>query len=701
MVTITQLPTDSQEEPYISWIVTIYVAHPVRMMFDRELKRFFLLFSLGLAFFCFALLKPGASMQSQYGELINLSGPLVADAQGKLILAYVAGEAGLPQGSRLRIQLPAGWYNIHGCPRVDDILKYQDKDPSGQGYFGLHKARSGIKVKTLHWNKEDMEGVSNRFVQTLGFEINGADMKSGERLELVFQARVKDARAYVPVIGGSGPILSGVILPGEDTGRALPVLHLAVKSGSANELWLALPSVAAVGERLHLKLSLVDSHYNPCRHWTGTIRVQRSEGFLGLPEFIELKDTDQGHRIVEIQAKKAGTFFIQARAMGVGEAISNPVRISESPKARIFWGDIHSHSQRSHDGMGIEPFAYARDITALDFYANTEHVRAITQAEWQAIQEDVRGYNQPGRFVTILAFENSTLGPSGHHNIYFPGDNAPLAVTDNLAESWDRFSEFNPLMIQHHTGIGWILGPPIPSFFFEGFNRVFRTAANWDKYQDVFRPAMEIYSLHGSSELYDPEDHLAYENCDLTLPHGKSLGPCNTGISMRGNHYARDAWAQGLMLGVVGGSDDHRAQPGKPGGSLTAVITEDLSRESIIQAIHDRRTYATTGDRIYLDFRINDAPMGAVISSQGPPRIRVHAIGTDSISLLQVMRYDRNSGVWQAAIEERPHLREVELERTDQAASGEALYYLRLEQSNLNHERPVRAWSSPIWVKKK
>ncbi len=666
-------------------------------MFNLKRKTSYLIFLFSIALISLPL-HSARPVSNQFGELKNLSGPLVADEEGKLILAYVSGSSALPQGSILRIQLPAGWYNIHGCPRVDDILKYQDKETSDPGYFGVIKAPPDIELKTRHWNREDIEGVSNRFVQVFGFELTSGELKPGERMEMMFQARVKDGKPYTPVTGGSGPILSEVILPGEIEGQALPVLPLEVNAGPPNEIWLALPTVSEVGEKIPLKISLVDKHYNQCRNWTGKIQLQKSEGFSGLPDFIEFGGGNRGHLLIEIQSGKPGTYFIQAQAPGIGKGKSNPVLISENADRKIFWGDIHSHSQWSHDGIGTEPFAYARDTAGLDFYANTEHVRALTQDEWNTIQEDTEKYNQPGGFVTILAFENSTWGPSGHHNIYFPGGEAPLTVTGDLAESHERFRELNPLMVQHHSGIGWVLGISLPRIFYEAFNRALPTAASWDEYRDVPRQGVEIYSLHGSSEFYDPEDPLAYEQCDLSLPHGKPVGPCNTGISMDGAHYARDAWAKGLMLGVVGGSDDHRAQPGKPGGSLTAVMAAELTRESILQAIRDRRTYATTGDRIYLSFSISGDYKDSVVYTHGPPEISIHAIGTDSISLIQVMRWDIRSGVWQVAIEEKPYLQEVSINRKDEGFSGEAIYYLRLEQADLSHARPVRAWSSPVWV---
>ena len=44
----------------------------------------------------------------------------------------------------------------------------------------------------------------------------------------------------------------------------------------------------------------------------------------------------------------------------------------------------------------------------------------------------------------------------------------------------------------------------------------------------------------------------------------------------------------------------------------------ELTREAVFDALHARRTYGTTGRRILLDFRVNDAPVGSEIALDAP-----------------------------------------------------------------------------------
>ena len=49
------------------------------------------------------------------------------------------------------------------------------------------------------------------------------------------------------------------------------------------------------------------------------------------------------------------------------EARTNPMRVTaEAPERSIYWGDLHSHGRHSHDGVGRDPFTYARNIAAFN-----------------------------------------------------------------------------------------------------------------------------------------------------------------------------------------------------------------------------------------------------------------------------------------------------------------------------------------------
>jgi hypothetical protein len=393
---------------------------------------------------------------------------------------------------------------------------------------------------------------------------------------------------------------------------------------------------------------------------------------------------------------------------------SNPVEVSAAPQSlRVFWGDLHSHSGFSYDGYGYDAFFAAREIAALDFYALTDHASfflksnsGLTASEWETTKREVVRHNQPGKFVTIPAYEFGARPPSGHHNVYF---NAADEIVPQLPllreEDYDQIQKVwqikdgvlppsvDMITVPHHTGILWngIEGMGSMVSFGRGFGDA------------KLRPLIEIFSSHGLSEAYAPEHPLSYKNLSPESGKNSSSGP----------HYAQDAWAAEELLGVIAASDDHGARPGQPFNGLAAVYAKELTRDAIFEALKQRRTYATTGQRMLVHFDIDGALMGAQLVKEPSyrPQINVRVTGTDDLEFVEVLKWDRRAGQWQ---DEHPrfeiiHRREGEgpqlaTQYVDSSFGGAAIYYVRAKQKNdvfvprQKRNREVWAWTSPIWI---
>jgi hypothetical protein len=350
------------------------------------------------------------------------------------------------------------------------------------------------------------------------------------------------------------------------------------------------------------------------------------------------------------------------------------------PDLKTYWGDLHSHSRYSWDGVGTTSFDYARHVSALDFYALTDHsstadshTRGLGPHVWKEYNAITEKHNEPHRFVTLHAYEASFGAPHGHHNVYFRGSPGPLFAPGNkggLPELWKALTAGQALTVPHHTG-------------------KFPVGVRWDVDDPELRRNFEIYSAHGLSEAFDPEHPLAFEQSDFT-------GPSR---SANGAHFAQDAWIHGLVLSTIASSDDHRAQPGKPHWGLAAVRAQGLTREQIFDAIHDRRTYGTTGARILLDFAINGDAMGRSVAVSAAPRLEVAAHGTDVIDEVQVLRYSKSSRGFEVIESIRPRALDFAWARVDAGFREDSIYYVRLRQRGEIEGRVAMAWSSPIWVR--
>ncbi|MCP5118277.1 MAG: DUF3604 domain-containing protein [bacterium] len=307
-----------------------------------------------------------------------------------------------------------------------------------------------------------------------------------------------------------------------------------------------------------------------------------------------------------------------------------------------------------------------------------DYGEGLTSPDWRWNRQRVEEYYEPGRFVTILGFEYTLIWPWGHHNVYFRGDRKDFFVGDNMPDVkslWGAIDRQDAYTIPHHLGIDW------------NDKAVTSAAVEWRDRDDELRPSLEIYSTHGQSELYDPETGLSYEN-----QKGR--------ISLPGPHYARDGWKTGARMGVIASSDNHSSQPGMRHDGLAAVLAPRLDREAIFNGIRTRHSYGTTGERIWLDFRVNGRHMGSEFTlPDGEPEITFRAAGTDEIVFLEVVKLDLGTKQFERLGVMRPDSEDVEGRFWDKDFHGESMYYLRLKQRNLVRGREVWAWSSPIWVK--
>ena len=125
---------------------------------------------------------------------------------------------------------------------------------------------------------------------------------------------------------------------------------------------------------------------------------------------------------------------------------------------------------------------------------------------------------------------------------------------------------------------------------------------------------------------------------------------------------------------------------------FACVYAESLTRDAIFCALKERRCYGTTGVRAILEFSVNGTPMGGEATVQGPdqPRtVRVHAIGSEPLELLRVIK--NNVELCRRDLDRQEEF--FEYYDTTPAADGD-FYYVRIVQEDGN-----TMWSSPVWVR--
>lgn len=263
-----------------------------------------------------------------------------------------------------------------------------------------------------------------------------------------------------------------------------------------------------------------------------------------------------------------------------------------------YYGDIHNHN-----GLGYGKGSLERSLDIarehLDFFSFTGHsswhdmesmeggreahwlqgFERLREA-WPKVQSLIAEANDDGAFCAYLGFEWHS-SHWGDQCVIFPRDHEPMHYARNLKDLRGFCREKGALMIPHH--IAYPQG-----------NR----GMNWEGYDPACTPVVEIYSEHGNGE----EDRGLYPYFNHSMG-GRIFQ--NTAIP---------ALEQGHRFGFVASSDTHSGFPGAHGEGLLGVLAEGLSRQSVLDAIWQRRTYALTGDRIAVSFKGNDAWMGSTVS---------------------------------------------------------------------------------------
>lgn len=291
----------------------------------------------------------------------------------------------------------------------------------------------------------------------------------------------------------------------------------------------------------------------------------------------------------------------------------------------LFWGDLHNHN-----AVGYAKGSLQRSIELarehLDFFAFTGHASwhdmpnmpgdrhmkwikgfEVHRKHWKKTRQmliDACGES----FTALLGYEWHS-SHFGDYCLIFPEDQPDLYLPDHVDKLLEFAKEKKALAVPHHLAYarGW-------------------RGANFDHFSATASPVVEIFSEHGCSE-------------SITAPVGDFIRH-SMGGRVTENTVDRQL-SRGRRFGFIASSDDHRGYPGAYGEGLAAVWARDNSPAALVDAIRQRRSYAVTGDRIQLDFMINEQPMGSELPQTTDRQIDVHVESPDSIKSIELVRNGR------------------------------------------------------------
>jgi hypothetical protein len=580
---------------------------------------------------------------------------------------YTAGPRGLPAGAVLRFTVPRAF----SWP--------QTSDPGAPGYTELDAEGAIAAIDEIAVSAESHEKVAilcrlpqglppggvlalryhTAFVYLFPCEWNATHLLHWYTRTPVLNVSVAidDAHPFVYLAEGRGHTVRFV-------------------AGPPERLHLFLPGRRCAEESLFLRGVFTDAYRNPpgpgALDTDFELELRRGDERVGTLPF-EDRFVAPHRFAVPLPPLPPGVYRVHARRRGSGAtlACSNPLEIvpTGDRARRLFWGELHTHSEMS-DGIGDfgGMYRHARDDGALDFVSGGDHGDCFTENQWRLMEDIAWRFDAPESFCALCGYE------WGDHCVYSARRHLPVFRGGARLD-------LRPLLAFHAGDEQVVLGP-------HGHSQWLRDYEGDDPSVQRF---VQVYSTWGAC-----------------ITPGGPLAKPPLNAAEDGGRTANDYLKAGRKLGFTGGGDIHCGLPGfsveargrqgeaphdqywlhvyKDG--LTAAVSPTLDRAGIVGALRARRTYATSGARILLDFAVGGLAMGEegeVVSAVC--RAVVHAVAP--LAAIEIVR----DGEIVHCAETRELDVDVEWTDEDMRHDRDRYYYVQVRQQDGD-----MAWSSPVFV---
>ncbi len=598
------------------------------------------------------------SFETADGRVLTLpDDSLVAGTQGTWVMRVINRGERLAAGVRLVMLRFDYQFSYH----------FQTEDPRRRDYCAFTvesdaKLALSIGRESLQlWSVTVQEGAfspGDSFTLRLGDRSGG-----GAGSEVFWSTTTGELRLAV------GPDADGLYrgIKGDPIGTRV------VADTTPTLLRLLGPSVVRPGEPFTLHAALFDRNRNVVETFDRGLTFDAPDGVNGLPSEYTFSHGDEGCVLLEnLSIERSGVHRIAARCEAYGlSAVSNPIRVDANPDFYVYWGDPHCHGWgdstmhlmhlRSEKLDPLARHTQGRRVGRFDFAAPSPMSADVTKWDelWEAYRDACARAESPNEYVPFLAYEAHPT--EGDRQIFFRNweeEPIPPDMRDPLSLVLERYGERDDAMLEVHIG-----GAP----------------PRWDVYQPERERMVEVCSGFGPAEwLLQKALGLGYRPavCGASDLHLGLLGGPRSVEPFRGR------FAQKYPM-------FHR-DSGFGQGPVTALTARELTRDALWEALEARRSYATSGDRIYLDFRVNGALQGSELQLGEGLEIEVKVHACDAIDRIDVI-----AGVWRLHTW-LPRDMDVDERLTlDAKAVPGRWLYLRVRQVNGEY-----AWSSPIWLKR-
>ena len=476
---------------------------------------------------------------------------------------------------------------------------FQTEDPAAAGYVSISTDDDDAVFERETIMASGPHGGFRSPQPAIAFRVVEGELDRGSSVTITYGDRSQGSSGIMTPTFESErmPLPLYVDLDGSSEWRSLPITPFEIVGGETTGVHGFAPSVVEPGESFELSVRAQDQYFNRA---TGDIPA--FEVLLNNEIVATTNAGADAITVLDLALNEPGVYWISIRsADGSITGEGNPILVEENPEFRIYWGDTHGHSGYS-EGIGTVDYfmRFARDDARLDYVTHSEHDVWLDAGEWDLIRRTSAEYDEPGKFIPYLGWEwtrHTRFG--GHHNVLFRTieDQIPVSamefpvLSSLYAELHERHDPNNIVVIPHAHNPG-----------------------DFRQSDPQLEPIIEIMSMHGSFQWF----------MEAYLSHGHEVG-------------------------VVAASDDHLSRPGYSAphrnslaqrGGLGAVLAPERSRDAIFDGMKAKRTYATTGDRIILDFDVNGTGMGQRADYSDSRVVSGRAIGTAPLKSIQLLKND-------------------------------------------------------------
>jgi hypothetical protein len=483
--------------------------------------------------------------------------------------------------------------------------RWQTTDPQADNFISIASSNSSVSFSTAEVPITGMHGGFRGAAPALMFKVAAGTLNEGDSVTITYGDRSSGSRGFLMADFSSDrmPLPLYLSLQADGDLLSLPIQPVRVTGTRFAGLRGFAPSVVATGENFTVSIRAEDRYRNRALNGHPELQLMLGDSIVR-----KLPASENAITLIDdLSLPDPGVYRFTIRSVdGSIDGPVNPILVAEAPERRVFWGDTHGHSGFA-EGIGTADrfMRWARDDARLDYVTHSEHDIWTDDHEWMVLRENVRNYSVEGEFIAYLGYEWTIRNiQGGHHNVLF-----------RTPDRRDR----------------------VPAQFFPTLSRLYQGLRAGNARSDV----LIIPHAHqtGDYRLNDPE-----------------LEPLIEIMSQHGNFewFGQRYLDHGHQIGFTAASDNHLAQPGYTApkntslaqrGGLGAVLATEKTTDTLFDAMKQRHTYATTGERMILDVTVNGTTMGQRGAFAESRKIRGRVIGTAPIDQITVVR--NGEEIWQ------------------------------------------------------